>query len=166
MRKIINHKYDNFMVETVYVDENHHNFFEVVRRNPCVIIVPVKEDKFVLIDEYRIAIDRKLLQFPAGKIERGEDPLIAARRELKEETGYSAESFVLLGKFYSAPQFTDEMFYVYKASVTDQDSQHLTQREHITPTVLSIEEVLRKIENNKILDAKTIAAYYMWRNEK
>lgn len=154
------------MVETIYADENYNNFFEVVRRSPCVIIVPVKKDKFVLIDEYRITIDRKILQFPGGKIEIDEDPLIAAKRELKEETGYSAENFFLLGKFYSAPQFTDEMFYVYKASVTDQGSQHLTQREQITPTILSMEEVLRKIENHEILDAKTIIAYYMWSNQK
>lgn len=152
------------MVETVYTDESNLIFFEIVRRDPCVIIVPLKKEKFVLIDECRIAIGKKLLQFPGGKIEKGEDPLIAASRELKEETGYSAENFVLLGKFYSAPQFTDEIFYVYTASVTNQGPQHPTRHESITPIVLSKEEVLRKIENNEILDAKTIAAYYIWRN--
>src|SRR4051812_26335428 len=82
-------------------DGKHHPYYTLITRPYSVVILALTSDKhYILTEEYRHPIKKFLLSCPGGYMEEGEDPLNAAKRELLEETGYSAESFKLLGAAY------------------------------------------------------------------
>ena len=91
--------FDNFIVEQVHINDNPDVVCQIARRKKCVIMIPVEQDSFVMIDEFRISINKNIVQFPAGKIEEFETPEDAAKRELKEETGYIFTRIEYLGFF-------------------------------------------------------------------
>lgn len=101
--------YDNFVVQNKKI--NYTGFekeYQVVVRKPCVIVVPFFNNQFVLIKEFRPAIEKSILQFTAGKIEKSEKFLEVARRELIAETGYIPDKLTLIRNFYIAPYFSNE----------------------------------------------------------
>jgi ADP-ribose pyrophosphatase len=85
---------------------------EIVEHPGAVaILTTTKDGKIVLIKQFRKACEEILWEIPAGKLEKGEAPLDCAKRELKEETGYTARNWALLGKFYTSPGFCNELIY-------------------------------------------------------
>src|SRR5688572_10561738 len=89
---------------------------EIVRHPGAVLVVPVIDaDNVVMIRNYRAAVGERLWEFPAGKLEQGEEPKDAAGRELEEETGYRSRKITKLGEFYTSPGFTDEIMRVFVA---------------------------------------------------
>ena len=107
---------------------------------------------------------KNILQFPAGKIEINETPADAAKRELKEETGYEFTRLEYMGYFYSAPQFSDEKFYAFFGRADKTGNKLLTAREEIEVTHFTLDKVHWLFGNNIIKDAKSIVAFDMWRN--
>ena len=157
--------FDNFIVEQVHINDNPEVVYQIARRKKCVILIPVERDSFVMIDEFRIAINKNIVQFPAGKIEEFETPEAAAKRELKEETGYKFTRIEFLGSFYSAPHFCDEEFYVFWGLVEQIGPTSPTIREEMNVVYYSLEKVEQMIKENLIQDAKSIVAFNMWRNK-
>jgi ADP-ribose pyrophosphatase len=156
--------FDNFVVEEVHIDGNPEIGYQIARRKHCVIMLPVVSDGFVMINEFRIALNKNILQFPAGKIEINETPADAAKRELKEETGYEFTKLEYMGDFYSAPQFSDEKFYAFWGMAEKVGNKLLTAREEIEVTYVTFDKALWAFGNNIIKDAKSIVAFDMWRN--
>lgn len=113
--------------------------------------------EILLVSQYRHAVRSHLWEIPAGKIEPGEDALTCARRELREETGYTAQDWTLLASFFTSPGFSNERITLYCASdvrqVVPPDAAEITKR-----VILPIEEVERMIRASEIIDAKTILA--------
>ncbi len=107
--------------------------------------------------QYRHAVGSDLWEIPAGKLEPGEDPLACARRELREETGYAAETWTRLLSFYTSPGFSDERIVLFRASrlrpVGTADRGEIAER-----CARSIDEIERMIRASQITDAKTILA--------
>lgn len=164
-RKIID-RYDNFNVETLFIDKNGEDLiYNIVRRKECVIIIAEIYNKLIMVDEYRIAINKSLLQFPAGKIESWESPEAAAKREMLEETGYKVEKIDKIGFFYSSPQFSDEIFHLFYAKVSENGLPNLTSHEVISPSLISSSVINTMINKGQICDAKTITAYTLWRQK-
>jgi ADP-ribose pyrophosphatase len=131
---------------------------EVVEHTGGVVIIcQPAVDKVVLIKQYRYAIDRELIELPAGRLEKGEVPLKAAQRELSEETGYFAYDWKDLGKIYSAPGFCNEILYFYQATSLVEVERHLDEDEEIDVIVVSLDEAWRLALSLEINDAKTIA---------
>ena len=136
---------------------------EVVRHPGAVVIVPVLADnRLAMIRNYRIAVDQRLWELPAGKLERGEDPQRAASRELEEETGYRAGRIEKLGEFYTSPGFADERIRAYLAQDLEEVGQRLEPGEDIVLELLPLKRVLEMLDRGEIRDAKTIAALYLW----
>jgi ADP-ribose pyrophosphatase len=136
---------------------------EVVRHPGAVVIVPVLDDEhLVMIRNYRIAVDDRLWEFPAGKLERGEDPARAASRELEEETGYRAASVRKLGEFYTSPGFADELMHAYAAEDLSHVGQRLEAGEDIHVQVTPTAEALRMTRDGRLRDGKSIAALLLW----
>lgn len=106
---------------------------EVVRHRGAAAIVPLDEDGTVtLVRQHRVAVDRLTWEIPAGKLDgKGEDPLIAAQRELEEETGLNAASWRLLTFAETTPGFCDERIAVYLATGLTQRAAHTDEDEFL-----------------------------------
>ena len=138
---------------------------EVIEHNGGVVIAcQPKPDQIILIKQYRYPIDKEIIELPAGRIEVGEDPLVCARRELTEETGYKAQAWHEIARFYSAPGFCDEMLYLYKASDITFEGKRLDIDEETEVLILGIEDAWNLCLTGEIQDAKTIAGLGLLRN--
>ena len=129
---------------------------EVVRHNGGVTIVPVLDDSVILIRQFRIAIEREILELPAGKLETGEAPEECARRELEEEIGYQAGELRLATSYYSCVGFSDEKIHIFLAFQLQKISQRLEPDERIQMLKVPISEIERRLDRNEYEDAKTI----------
>ena len=96
-------------VDTVRLPDGAESTREVVEHAGAVGVVAVDNDNnIIMVRQYRKPVEGVLLEIPAGTMEKGEDPLLCAQRELKEETGFTAEHWKKILSYYSAPGFTDE----------------------------------------------------------
>ncbi|MCY2924550.1 MAG: NUDIX hydrolase [Planctomycetota bacterium] len=129
----------------------------------AAVILPVMDDgDIVMIRNYRYAVDETLLELPAGMIEPGEDPLAGARRELTEETGFSAGAIDPLGAFFCAPGSSDQKMYAYLATGLVRGQQNHESYERITVETHTDRQVRRMVLDGTIHDAKTIAALSLY----
>ena len=137
---------------------------DVVRHPGAVAVIAVRNDsQLVLVRNRRIAVGRALLEFCAGKLERGEDPRAAAARELEEETGYSAGRIEALGEFFTSPGFADERMHVFLATELRPVPQRLEPGEEIEVVVMQASELEQAMAAGSIEDGKTLAAYLLWK---
>jgi len=132
---------------------------EVVEHPGAVaILAKTNDNKLVLIKQFRKAVEEVLWEIPAGKLEKGEKPLISAQRELEEETGYKAETWYDLGKFYTTPGFSNEIIYLFGAENLIKGPTNLDIDEYVEVYPLSVEEIDELINKGQIYDAKTLIA--------
>lgn len=132
---------------------------EIVVHPGAVLILPLlDDDRIVMIHNYRYAVERELLELPAGTIERGEPPETCAARELEEETGYRAASIESIGRFYTTPGFTDELMWCYVARGLTRTQQDLDAGENIRPEIVRWADAIEWVRDGTIVDGKTIAA--------
>ena len=113
----------------------------------------------LFVRQYRYPIAKPLLELPAGKLEYGEDPFLAAKRELEEETGYCANKWTDLGYVYTSPGYSDEKLHLYMAEDLEYTHCHPDEGEILEPLELSYEDALKKIKTGEISDAKTLCAF-------
>ncbi len=129
--------------------------------------VPVTNDgRFVLVKQYRFALQGRLLEFPAGTVEVDEDPFVTIQREIQEETGYKAHRWQPLAEFPLAPGYSDEIIYAYLA----QDLERLEtppaqdEDEDIETVLMTAAELESAIRDGEPVDAKTICSFFMARS--
>ena len=96
------------------------------------------------------------MEIPAGKLDKNEDIEVCGRRELEEETGYTAKNFVYLGECYPSVGYTNEIIRIFLATELTKTSQNLDDDEFLNVYKLPIRDVIEKIMNNEIADAKTV----------
>lgn len=136
---------------------------EIVHHPGAVAILAVtEENRVVLLRQFRKPCEQVLVEIPAGKLEAGEDPLSCAKRELQEETGFTAGTWKLLHRFFTSPGFADEQLHLYMASDLTKGSNHLEEDEFVQLFTANPEEVQRLLTEDQIHDAKTLIALYHW----
>jgi len=138
--------------------------YECIRHPGGAVAVPVTTDgRLVLTDQYRFSVSGRLLEFPAGTIEEGEDPAAAVGREVEEEVGYHAGKITTLGKFPLCPGYSDEFIYAYLAQDLEAlDTLTLDADEDINVVLMSPQEFEAAIFSGEpIADAKSIASYFL-----
>ncbi len=140
--------------------------WECVRHPGGALAVPVTSDgKFVLVRQYRFTAKGRLLEFPAGTIEPDEKPEETIRREIEEETGYSAQKWQKLGEFFVAPGYSDEIIYAYLARDLEL-LEHPPERdpdEDLETILMSADEVEKAIHSGDLTDAKSICGFFLAR---
>lgn len=155
----------------VKVDEIKYNgtgnlgIREVAIHPGGAVVIPVNSNgKIFLISQYRYPMNEVTIELPAGKLEKNEDPLFAAKRELKEETGFSSDEIIKLGKIYTTPGFCNEVLHIYLAKNL-KAGEHSREEGELGMQLLekSLDEIESMILEGKIVDSKTIAGAYMYR---
>jgi ADP-ribose pyrophosphatase len=129
----------------------------IVHPSNAVAILPLNGDRCKLLKQYRYAIDQYIFEAPAGTMEPGEDPLETARRELIEETGFTAQSIVSKGFIYTTPGYTDEKIYLFEARDLSPSQEYGKDEDEVIEVVdIAIIDLIGMIRNGTIVDAKTI----------
>ena len=120
-------------------------------------MIPVTEDNRVIMErQYRYPLDRVILEIPAGKLDApDEDRLSAIKRELREETGYSADEWTELGDFHPAPAYSDEYITMYLARGLHKGERDLDEDEFLDVYAIPLSELVRDVMEGRISDAKT-----------
>lgn len=131
---------------------------EIVRHNGACAVLAIHNNNFIIIKQYRKALDKVLYEIPAGKIEFDEDPSLCAQRELTEETGYVANKLDFLMEMYAAAGYSSEKIYIYTADNLDLSESSPDEDEIVTVIEMDIKEVYRMIMGGTIKDSKTICA--------
>ncbi|MBE6021279.1 MAG: NUDIX hydrolase [Clostridiales bacterium] len=131
---------------------------EIVHKGGAVAIVPINNNgNVVTVRQYRIAVEEELLEIPAGLMDPGEEPLETAKRELKEETGYTAEKWTHMTEFYPTAGFCNEYIHIFLAEGLTPGETSFDETENIEMEEYSMEELLEMINTGEIHDGKTVA---------
>lgn len=138
---------------------NHKVSLEIVRHPGAALIVPfLDKDKIIILKQFRPVVKSFLYELPAGTCSEGETFLSCAKREIVEETGYSAKRFSLLGKIYPVPGYSTEVIYIFKAQDLIKKACSHEHDEFIQPLIMNKAKVRKFFKSGKIVDAKTISA--------
>ena len=116
------------------------------------------ENKLLMVRQYRKSYEKVLLEIPAGKLEKDEDPMACAIRELKEETGMQAEKVESLGQMYATPGYCSEIIHLFLATGLSFGEGNPDDGEFLQLVKMPLSEAIEKIETNEISDAKTMVA--------
>jgi ADP-ribose diphosphatase len=160
-----------FSVMTDHVQEpgNVRARRDVIRHSGSIVVLPLDDSgrtpRVLLERQYRYAAGRRMWELPAGRIDSGENPLSAAKRELLEETGYTAGKWQKALFFYVSPGFLDESMTVYLASGLEKGVAQPEEDERIAVRFFPLRQAVRMATSGKIIDAKTIASL-LWLEKK
>ncbi|MBE9180316.1 NUDIX hydrolase [Oculatella sp. LEGE 06141] len=156
----------SFEVSRLRLPNQAEGDWECIRHPGGALAIPVTADgKLVLVRQYRFAAKQRLLEFPAGTIEAHESPLTTIQREIEEETGYRANRWTDLGKFYLAPGYSDEMIYAFLA----QDLEKLDvppamdADEDLETVLMTLDELEAAIRRGEPVDSKSISSLMLAR---
>lgn len=142
---------------------------EYIRHSGGVGIVPVVDGNIILIRQFRISIERELIELPAGRLEPDENPMECAARELEEEIGYRAGKLIHIASYFASVGNSNEEMHLFLALDLEKTERHLEDDERIREVVLPLEQVKEKLANKEFEDSKTIiglreALAYLERN--
>ncbi len=144
--------------DTVGLSNGKTAWREIIRHPGAVIIVPVDDEGRVhLVRQYRYPYAREVLEVPAGKLEYGEEPFSAARRELDEEIGARADRWTPLGEMLPTPGYSDELQHVYLAQGLTFGKSHPDEDEFLEPVTIPLEEAAAMAVDGRLQDGKTVA---------
>lgn len=150
-------------VDEITYDSGNKGIREVAVHPGGAVVVPITNDnKIIFVKQFRYPFLKYMLEMPAGKLNKGEDPYLCAVRELEEETGFKAEKVERLGAIATTPGFCTEILHLYIATGLT-PGNHNREEGELTMEVYeySIEEVERLISEGELYDAKSICAFFM-----
>ena len=138
------------------------SYREIVEHNGGAVMAALTEDKkLVMVRQYRKPAGKVMLEVPAGKIDKGEKPLEAAVRELKEETGYTAEKVEFLTEFYPSVGYSEERLYLYLCTGLTPGETCFDENEAIEIEEIDLDRLFKMAMSGELDDAKTIIAILM-----
>ncbi|ENH97398.1 NUDIX hydrolase [Gracilibacillus halophilus YIM-C55.5] len=158
---IFNGKVINVQVDDVTLPNGETSKREIVKHPGAVGIIPItKDNKIVMVKQYRKPLNKTLMEIPAGKLESGEAPEATAIRELEEETGYTSDHLEYVTSFYTSPGFADEIIYLYKTNHLErvEDKLDMDEDEFVEIVEVTLEEAEELVREQVIHDAKTAYA--------
>ena len=144
-------------VEVELPNGNKSNRDIIKHPGACAIIAFLNEESIILIEQFRKPLEKNILEIPAGKLNKNEDPMLCAHRELEEETGYKAKDMTYLGSIATAPGFCDEIIHLYKASNLYKGIKSCDEDELTNVKFFTLDEVKHMIKQGEIIDTKTIS---------
>ncbi len=149
--------------DTVSLPDGKLTTREYFRHPGAVVVIPVFDDGSVLLErQFRYPPDRVFIELPAGKLDAGEDPLLCAQRELREETGYTASSWQFVCTIHNAIAYSDEHLEIYLARGLTQGEAALDEEEFLEVFSLPFDQLMDLIRQGQVTDVKTmIGAFWL-----
>ena len=146
--------------DTVELPNGNSATREVIRHVGAVGVIPVTDDGKVLVErQFRYPLDSVITEIPAGKLDSfTEDRLSAAKRELEEETGYTAKEWMPLGDYYPTPAYCDERITLYLARGLELGQRHLDEDEFLNFEFVPLADLVADVMSGRITDGKTQVA--------
>ena len=143
--------------DKILLPDGNTSFREFCLHKGAVAVIPITENnEAILVRQFRYAHHREFLEIPAGKFDFiGEEPLSAAKRELEEETGATAENYVSLGVLDTTPALIDEKIHMYMATGLTYGEMHLDEDEFLSVHKIPMSELVEMVMNGEIRDGKT-----------
>ncbi|HYP83919.1 NUDIX hydrolase [Variovorax sp.] len=143
--------------DTVRLPDGHSATREYVVHPGAVVVVPLLDDGRVVLErQYRYPVERVMVEFPAGKLDAGEDPLACGQRELLEETGYRAAEWAHAGAMHLAVAYSTEIIHIYFARGLTAGERQLDHGEFLDVFAAPVEEVLGWCRDGTLTDAKSL----------
>lgn len=149
----------NVLHDRVQLENGKTALREIITHPGAVGMLILRRGKLVLVRQFRYAVGRQLLEIPAGKLEKGEQPRIAAMRELKEETGITAQALTHMGDYYASPGILGEIIHIYFACVDEIGQACPDEDEFVTVEEVPVSSFEAMLRDGKISDGKTVFAY-------
>lgn len=144
--------------DKVELPNGRTSYREVVAHSGGVMVAPLlPDDNLIFVRQFRYPYHQVVLELPAGKLEKGEDPLEAGIRELGEEVGAKAQKVVSMGKLYPTPGYCGEIIHLFLATGLTLGAQHPDEDEFLEKVEIPLEEAVEMVMRGEIMDAKTIA---------
>ena len=154
----------SFEINRIELPNGHEGEYGYIKHPGAALAVPItKDNKVIILRQYRFAVSRYLLEFPAGTLEIGETPINSIKREIQEETGFKAEKWDNLGALVNAPGYSDEVIHLFLARNLCKLKSEVKGDldEDIEVLILEHEELDNLIASgDEILDAKTVTAWF------
>ncbi|MFI3141715.1 MAG: NUDIX hydrolase [Clostridia bacterium] len=145
-------------VDEIELPDGSKSMREVVEHSGGVCVAPYTEEgNLIFVRQFRYPYKRELLELPAGKLEKGEDPLEAGIRELEEECGVVADKIISLGTVYPTVAYCSEIIYTYCAVGLTKTAQRLDEGEFLAIEEISLEKAEKMVMDGEISDSKTVA---------
>lgn len=152
----------NLRRDLVTIKNGGTSYREIIEHREAAVMIPVTDEgKIVLVEQFRKALERAVLEVPAGKLEPGEAPIDAARRELREETGYSAASIEYMITYYPTVAYCQEKLYLFLCKNLTPGETDFDESESIEIHEYDLPTLKNMIMSGRIQDAKTIIAVLM-----
>jgi ADP-ribose pyrophosphatase len=147
-------------------DPDGFEIHRLIVRHPgsAVMMAVDSQERILLVRQFRLPAEKYLWELPAGRLDLGEESLEAAKRELREETGYQAQNWTKLVSFWPSPGYVGEKMDIFLAESLTAGEQQLMDDERITTEWFAHERVGQMISSGEIQDGKTLIGYYSWRN--
>lgn len=143
----------------IQLPDGRKRVYDLVEHGGSVTIVPVDDEgRILFVTQYRVGANERLLELPAGVLETGEDPLVSAKREIREEIGMAAKEITALGSFYLAPGYTTEYMTIFLAKGLYPAPLDPDEDEFLEIVTMPVEEAYQKAFAGEIQDGKTLAA--------
>jgi ADP-ribose pyrophosphatase len=143
--------------DRIALPDGSESYREFIRHPGAVVIVPVFDDGRVLLEkQFRYPNDKVFIEYPAGKIDPGEDPLACAKRELLEETGYTARRWDFICTIHNAIAYSDEHLELYLARDLTAGEAQLDEGEFLEVYTSTLPELLEQVRSGTITDVKTV----------
>jgi len=150
-------------VDTVQTADGRESTREIIEHIDCIAVIALDEnDNVILVKQFRKAIEKNLLEIPAGGIDPGEDAETAVIREMQEETGYLPKKVVKLGGFYSAPGYCSEYLHLFLATDLVPSQLYAEDTDSISLVRVPVDQLRDVLTSEQMCDSKSIAGLYMF----